>query len=501
MKTFDEFKQFIKEKIQSIEQEYKESYKDYEPTENERKLERFLDDVWGIRFEDENKNDSLKNASVQISFIDKENPNNFLDKNFRIAKLHPKQKKTTPLYYLIFRLSECKDYHFYFCPNIYFRTKQRCQNLEQNIVASNCFFVDIDKTYTKKPIYNCSEEEILEYLKCRYPAYSQCQPSYILMSGGGLHLYFSLTYTEYLYGNRYYNRRRREHRELTGKLITVWEADVACKNMNRLLRTPYSYNMKYGIRTRFFTFPEQVKKYDSETLRQILESCLPDKEPEKVIEQPKPKDKPVKEQARKRENIHTTEEERSKIATKAKKALYLSRRNDLEKWFFSHLKDMDGRRHKFFLIYVIVLKNLNSKEDYIIRQCHSLNDMLEAPLPERELEKTFLQKKWYLFKNETIAEWLEFTQMEIAGFECHYGKEAIQEYHRERSRYYRELEKEKRKEEIEQRIQEEEEKKKRYFAIIEENPEISLSKLAKLLGCHKSSAFRWKKKYEEEKES
>ena len=148
MNTFDEFKTFVYTKIKEIETEYKEVYQTYKPTESEQKLITFLDDVWGIRFQDESRNDSLKNAYIQLAFIDKDNSNHYLDKNFRIAKLHPKQKKTTPLYFLIARLAESKVYNFYLCPNIFIHSKGHYQNWEQYISASNCYYIDIDTVKT-----------------------------------------------------------------------------------------------------------------------------------------------------------------------------------------------------------------------------------------------------------------------------------------------------------------------------------------------------------------
>lgn len=49
----------------------------------------------------------------------------------------------------------------------------------------------------------------------------------------------------------------------------------------------------------------------------------------------------------------------------------------------------------------------------------------------------------------------------------------------------------------EERHQKKEAKEERIFKIIAENPNLPLSELAKLIGCHKSSAFRWKRKYDE----
>ena len=493
MNTFDEFKTFVYTKIKEIETEYKEVYQTYKPTESEQKLITFLDDVWGIRFQDESRNDSLKNAYIQLAFIDKDNSNHYLDKNFRIAKLHPKQKKTTPLYYLIARLADSKVYNFYLCPNIFIHSKGHYQNWEQYISASNCYYIDIDTVNTSKPIYNCTEQEILQYLHQEYPLLAESRPSYILMSGGGLHLYFSLEHTEYLFGTRYVNKQRYRHRQLTSDYIKLLNADKACKNMNRLLRVPFSYNMKYSIKTRFFCYEDACQRYSYDLLQaNAAKYLLPDDHP--VVNQPKAlrEASSAKENSNhktyERKNITTTAEYRSQIAINARKALFTARRNDLEKWFFMHLKNMDGYRHKFFLIYSIVLRNLNSKEDYILRQCIDLNNKLPNPFSESELERTVTQKVKYNFKNETIAEFLDFTQYEITDFECHYGKEAIEQYHRECSKKNREKAKaERRKKQAE--------KESRIFSIIKSNPDATVRELAKLISCSPATACRWVQKY------
>lgn len=493
MQSFDDFKQHITNKIKEIDAEYKRVYETYEPSENEEKLIAFLDDIWEIRFENEALNDSHKNASIQLSFIDKDNSNNFLDRNFRLSKLHPKQKKTTPLYFLISRLSASRDYHFFLCPNIYTRSKGQYQNWEQYISASNCYFVDIDEVKTDKPVYNCTEEDILQYLYNEYPMLMDCHPSYILMSGGGLHLYFILEHTEYLFGNRYKNKARGMHRALTSDFIKLLGADKACKNLNRLLRTPFSANMKYPIKTRLYCYEEYRRVYHYSDLNEFVAALLPFGDPVTRISEAgatKPDKVPAPKKAQTPKNFNTTAEYRSLIASNARKTLFENRQADLETWFFRHLKDMDGYRHKFFLIYSIVLKELHSKPTYIANQCYKLNNMLNAPLSDTELERTITGKRHYHFKNETIAEWLDFTQSEIASMKCHYGADAIAEYHREQSMHYNDLAKE-------ERHQKKEAKEERIFKIIAENPNLPLSELAKLIGCHKSSAFRWKRKYDE----
>lgn len=502
MQSYDEFKTMIIEKINVIDKSYKDMEGVYEPTEREMKLKDFLSDIWGVRFEDETLNDSLKSASVQLMFLSKENPNNSFSKNLRLSKLAPKGKRTTPLWYLISKLSEDnKDYNFFLCPNIFIRTKGNLYNNEKNIVASNCYFVDIDEVHMEKPVYNCTEEEIKQYLEVNYPLLKECGFSYCLMSGRGLHLYFSLKYTEYLFGAKYRNFRRLEHRKLTGKLIKIMGADPACKNLNRVLRVPFSINRKINVRTRFFVQEENREKYSMDILNQLL---APFEEKEAVNERQTEREYIEKQQSERKKKVvrknrpekaytETEKEMFHNRAVLARRALFQSRRNDLEKWYELHRGDMKGRRHHFFLIYSIVLKELGFSEMVLERKCIYMNDRLKEPLTDNELLRHITQKQRYLFRNETIAEWLNFTQAEIASFECNYTKEDMLEHRRERSRYYREIKREERAAELE-------EKEKRIFASIQENEELSMRELANVLSCSKATAWRWYKKYMEREE-
>lgn len=495
MNSLDTFKKSILSKIKEIDAEYKRLYKDYIPTENEQKLISFLDDIWGLRFLDESLSDKFKSASIQLFFIDKDNKNYCYDKSFQLNKLHPKQAKTTPLYFLVARLAESKDYNFFLCPNIFAKTKKCLRHVNSNIAASNCYFVDIDELHTEKPIYNCTEEEILTYLYNQYPSLMDIPPSYITMSGNGLHLYFTLTQTEYLFSNIYTNQTRILHKRLTHNLITLFEADGVCSNYNRLMRIPYSTNTKYPIKTRFFSYPKHQQTYSFELLNDIVSSVLPVSVPEapvlKEITSSKVSPPKITEQKEPvQRNYNTTPDERSLIASKARKKLFSDRQSDVEKWFYLHRKDMIGYRHNFFLIYSIILKELHNRSDYIENQCKRLNAKLFYPLTESELLKIIRQEHHYSFRNETIAEWLDFTQAEIATMSCHYGAEAIAENHREWNNYYNEL----RKEEARQRR---ELKQAQIFQIIAENPTATIMQLADLLSCSKATVSRWKKKYKE----
>lgn len=501
MQSYEEFKALMMDRIKAIDQSYKDMGGVYQPTKQEEMLRDFLADIWGVRFEDESLNDSLKFASVQLMFLSKENPSNCYSKNFRISKLEPKGKKTAPLWYLVSKLSEDnRDYNFFVCPNIYIRTRGNLVNNEKNISASNCYVVDIDEVHMGKPVYNCTEEEIYTYLETTYPFLKDCGFTYCLMSGRGLHLYFTLQHTEYLFGAKYRNYRRIEHRKLTGKLIQILGADPACKNLNRVLRVPFSINRKINVRTRFFIREENRQKYSKEMLAELV---APFEEEEKAQEIQKKK-VCEKKRTEKRKKAETekpkkeyTESETEMIHNRAvlgRKTLFQNRRSDLEKWFALHKMDMVGKRHYFFVIYSIVLRELGWSMEAIENRCFAMNQSLPDRLSESELLKHITQRHKYCFRNETIADWLNFTQLEMATFKCNYSEEDMLEHRREKSRQQREAKRE-------QQLVKKEANEKKIFELIKENETLSMSELATLLSCSKATAWRWFKKYQKVKET
>lgn len=494
MNSFNDFKTYISTKIKEIDAEYKSIYNTYEPTKEEQRLITFLDDIWGIRFEDETKNSSMKNACVQVAFMDKDNSNHFIEKNYRIGKLHPKKKQTTPLYFLISRLANCKEYHFYFCPNIFLHSSGNLFNIDKNISFSNCYYVDIDRPQNPKnpkPIYNWTEQEILDFLFQEYPMLLQTPPSYIVMSGFGLHLYFSLEKSEYLLQTQYINKQRDRHKQLTKDYVKLLEADKSATNLNRLLRVPFSFNMKYSIKTRFFVYEDSVKKYSYDILHSNTKKYLLPVDPvelKDVFQKTSNTNEEKIPKKNNRKNLNTTVEYRSQIAVKARDTLFNARKKDLEKWFYLHIDSMSGYRHKFFLIYSLVLRELRSTDEYISKQCKYLNSKISIPLTANELEKTITSKTKYKFKNETIAEWLDFTHYEILEFECNYDEETQREHHLEYSRQYHKKEKDQRKERKEN-------KEFQIFSIIKSNPNATVRELAELLSCSPATAHRWLQKY------
>lgn len=489
-----EFKDKIKNDIQEINAHYKACKGNIILSEEELKLKNFLSDIWTLRLKKESQKKYYEKAVVFVMFMDKDNLSNVVCKNYRLDKMEPKLKTTVPLYHLLYELAVKGEYHCFFVPNIFVFKKGAMKNCNENVKASNTYFVDIDKIETgeEKPLYNCTREEILSFLYEHYPFLKECPPSYVLRSGiSGLHLYFSLQQTEEMWRIQ----DRLTHCQITKELIEILGGDTACSNHNRYLRVPFSVNCKYNLATDFFVLPENEKVYTKEILREKINKYKGVSEIKEVKKQEvKTKKRETKkwekrtfEKKNLEKNVGKTEfmKELNYIRLKALK-------QDLEQWFFWHTHELKGRRNSFFFIYVCLLKKLGWEETAIEDKCIRLNYRLAEPLGENEI-MGIVKKKLYVFGNDTIAERLGFTEEEKRKLGCRYSEEERRENHRQ-------LVYKQNQEIKEERRKKREEKEKRIFQIIEENPEASLAQLAKKIGKSKTSVSRWKEKYKKWKD-
>ena len=115
----------------------------------------------------------------------------------------------------------------------------------ENVVSSCALYTDID---LPNELVNLSNNEILSLLKTDYEElFANIEPTYIVRSGGGVHLYYQFDESYYLKTDEqitFYIKALRA-------LQTVFEdygADCRCIDMTRILRVPNSRNRKtkYG---------------------------------------------------------------------------------------------------------------------------------------------------------------------------------------------------------------------------------------------------------------
>lgn len=131
---------------------------------------------------------------------------------------------------------------------------------------------------------------------------------------------------------------------------------------------------------------------------------------------------------KKSENINTNKNDI--FVNSGKEGAYLlgtNRIRDLTKWFYLHIGDMEGKREKFFFIYCNILFYRGLDKDIIKRKCTKLNDDLEEPLKEFEIDNIINHNKKYKFSNSKIAKILEFTEEEKDTFICSYTEKQKKE--------------------------------------------------------------------------
>lgn len=105
-----EFKEMVKKDIKEIENQYKACKGKMELPEEELELKKFLEDIWSLRFDNTKGEEFFEKAVVHIMCMDKDNPLNVYTRWFRLSKMNPKRKETTPLWHLLYELG-AGEYH------------------------------------------------------------------------------------------------------------------------------------------------------------------------------------------------------------------------------------------------------------------------------------------------------------------------------------------------------------------------------------------------------
>ncbi len=501
MQEYLDFQNRIKQTIKEINTRYKGIYVDYKPSREERLFQEFISDIWKPNYEDNKRNESLMKIGFVTVFFRSLNPKEGVyQKAFPLKKLYPKKPSTTPMWYLLYHLAkEFKDCDIYLCPNIFYRNKDMTSFIENYVIASNAYFIDIDELHTKKPVYNMTQDAIKKYLKRNYPLFSEVKPKYILMSGRGLHLYFILKNTEKLAYFEEETKIRKVHKWVTQELISIYGADKLCTNLNRNMRIPYSTNQKLNINTRLYKTDDK----GNHNLSSILEAVKRQKGELKQDNTAKKSSKGANTFAvakKKRTSVKSKVNESDNTVCKRKtKSMgfvpMLSRRlEDLEKWFMWHLNDLKGSRDTFFFIYCNNLRGLHYSYMEIKERAEGLNELLNEPLPYKELDKiVYGTRKYYWMSNETVADKLQFTFGEQEKLTGVYSREEA-----ERRKAIKEEEKAQRKEErLEKNRIKRRERMEWFFDFIRQNPDADYKQMAAHFGISLSYSKKLRKKYKD----
>ena len=291
--------------------------------------------------------------------------------------------------------------NIYITLNTFFKPYRRLECIKE----LNALFIDLDYYKTK-----FTKEQIIMNLEGNY--FNKIIPAtnYILDSGRGLALIWLINKVpsqalplwkaieEYLYNQ-----------------LKEFGADRQALDATRILRVPGSINSK--SKTVVSIIDEYDYIYD---LREIQKEFLPELKPKE-----KRKGRPKK--------INYVYRERS---------LYYARIHDITKLCELREYDLRGHREIILFLYRYYLCSFTEDTKKALEDVLELNSMFISPLKENEViratrsaEKCYLDKnKEYKYKNDTLIELLEITEIEETYMTTIISKNEYKRRHREREK-------------------------------------------------------------------
>lgn len=291
--------------------------------------------------------------------------------------------------------------NIYITLNTFFKPYRRLECIKE----LNALFIDLDYYKTK-----FTKEQIIMNLEQDY--FNKIIPStnYIIDSGRGLALIWLINKVpskalplwkaieEYLY-----------------KQLKEFGADRQALDATRILRVPGSVNSK--SKTVVSIIDEYDYIYD---LREIQKEFLPELKPKE-----KKKGRPKK--------VNYVYRERS---------LYYARIQDITKLCELRNYDLRGHREIILFLYRYYLCSFTEDVEKALEDVLELNSMFISPLKENEViratrsaEKCYLDKnKEYKYKNDTLIELLEITEVEETYMTTIISKLEYKRRHREREK-------------------------------------------------------------------
>ena len=407
--------------------------------------------------------------------------------------------------------------------------KFRIERKQDNVVSSCCLFTDID---LPKELQALSDEEILSMIKEDYEElFINVKPTYIIRSGGGIHIYYCFDTSIYLENEEQQEEYRCALKTLQ-LLFQGYGGDPAVVDRSRILRSPHSYNRKekYGKQGKEVSILEfnditydfvQLKKDLAFLLEGGMEGLQEDilddifmdydysyyieesDEAETIQEKKEP-------QVRKRERKeHTAIQRMIDFQYKGlqpyydfnNESHYLTR--DLM-IFIQNRNNLEGLRHKilFYFHYIWYVFYGIRTEEKMMERTFKLNTYIKPMLDNHELETLVKYNIRYLnarehkpknIRHTIIQNELHFTDEELTitqGIYCdtyteYEEKRRIRGNIRDYQRYIRIRE--------EQGKRPRGEAKQKNLEIIKQNPLISYREFYELTGLSKSTFDDYKK--------
>lgn len=434
---------------------------------------------------------------------------------------------------VFYRLSQNRHIEVYFGVNSFKAVMKEnrfaIKRKQDNVVSSCCLFTDID---LPKELQELSDIEVLSMIKEDYEElFINVKPTYIIRSGGGVHIYFCFEDSFYLENEE----QQEEYRCALKTLQLLFESfggDPAVVDRTRILRSPHSYNRKekYGKQGKEVSILEfneiiydftQLKK-DLEFLLQggmlgLQEDVLDDifmdydysyyiEETDEVetiqeAEEPQPKKRERKEQTAIQRMVDYQYKGIQPYYDFNNESHYLTR--DL----MIFLQDRDchnGLRHKIFFYFHFIWYVFYGirTEEKLMERTYKLNTYFKPMLDNHELEELVKYNIRYLnarehkprnIRHTIIQSELHFTEEELTitqGIYCDTYKEyeekrRIRGNIKDYERYIRTRE--------EQGKRPRDEAKKKNLEIIRQNPLISYREFYELTGLSKSTYDDYKK--------
>lgn len=388
-----------------------------------------------------------------------------------------------------------KNVNLYFSPAIFCGWRK-----DKNVRHINTIYIDIDDV-EEIDFSIMNQEEIEQYLLDTFHLIPEMLPNWLVTSGHGLHLYYLVETLDLKKPNDSELRIK-----YTDYLITHFKADIACRNKSRILRFPHSRNVKNidDIKTtRLFhtnmsedraierlnyftysqcemdTYMEECKARRAEKRRQTMIANGTYRRKKTVL-------KAIKKEAAPKIKKSIIKDSHSWIASHPElkcsfkplpsKARYRKIVRDLHNWAARRNGVPKGYRAIFTHILTVYMKRMFiSEEETIICASHYLDeDFMEEA--KAIIQCIYASNTEYMYRNEYIAELLDFTGEDLKNSFANYTegqkkearKKAVDTYDIKRFGAKR---------------AEAQQKKIERYNYIKEHPEQTANELSKILKC------------------
>lgn len=358
---------------------------------------------------------------------------------------------------------------FHVNPNNAARGKSPFRRTQTQASRINSLFADLDYYHMEGSRFQgMSPEEVLQAIRREHPEYFDGSlPMTFVKSGNGIQVYLSCNSFPVAVRRWYYFWKACNLR--FNEMLAEYGADAKCApDVCRILRLPNSYNVKKEpIRVDFLTKVAD-RKLSTEQLLDFLhltpeETVAPKSKKEKALERAKAKrEKELQERILKRgqeaqrrqereefeewiksateEDINLREKEREKYSTLGKsgfKKLTQKRLNDFETILARDDYQMEGKRNLFLFIYGITYHAYYRDEDELFLKLLSINEKLQDPLEEGEVEgiaRHVANGCYDRLTNQYIIDVLELTEEDTSDLLISYTEKQRLERERLRGR-------------------------------------------------------------------